>query len=106
MLHESVCGDGAGARTNTLDASGRPRWFCQEVKLGRFSDGRALLESRLWSADGGHVGSTVQDGLVRITEGNNFEGVYEQVREQKEEEKRERERDRDRERGEGIRAKL
>lgn len=50
----------------TDPASGEPRWFCQEAWAGGSRHGRGLHESRLWREDGFHVGSTIQDGMVRL----------------------------------------
>lgn len=41
-------------------------WYVQEVGTDRLGDGRATHWSRIWSEDGGHVASTVQDGLLRL----------------------------------------
>lgn len=47
-------------------ATGKPRWFCQEAWTGGAQNGRGLHESRMWREDGLHVASTIQDGMVRL----------------------------------------
>jgi len=41
-------------------------WYVQEVLTDRMGDGRATHRSRIWSEGGGHVASTMQDGLIRL----------------------------------------
>ena len=43
-------------------------WFCKEDRTDRASVGRANFHSRVFSPDGVHVMSIVQDGMVRIGE--------------------------------------
>ena len=44
------------------------RWMCQEAWTDRLEDGRITHHSRLW-AEGRHVGTTLQDGMVRLVAG-------------------------------------
>lgn len=39
-------------------------WWIQEVQWPRYSAGRGLLESRIWSPEGKHVASGYQDGMT------------------------------------------
>ena len=48
------------------DEKDRKRWFCQEAWTERSGDGRGLHTSRLWDERGVHVGTTLQDGMVRL----------------------------------------
>jgi len=41
-------------------------WFCKEDRTDRASVGRANFHSRVFSPDGVHVISIVQDGMIRI----------------------------------------
>lgn len=43
-------------------------WFCKEDRTDRASVGRANFHSRVFSPDGIHVMSIVQDGMIRIGE--------------------------------------
>lgn len=51
-------------------SQGNPQgnWFCKEDRTDRASVGRANFHSRVFSPDGVHVMSIVQDGMVRIGE--------------------------------------
>jgi acyl-CoA thioesterase II len=48
--------------------SSQGNWFCKEDGTDRASVGRANFHSRVFSPDGVHVMSIVQDGMVRIGE--------------------------------------
>jgi acyl-CoA thioesterase II len=48
--------------------SSQGNWFCKEDRTDRASVGRANFHSRVFSPDGVHVMSIVQDGMVRIGE--------------------------------------
>jgi len=72
LSHKVVLHDPLEA-LSLVDGEGRPRWFCQEYWCGRFAGERADHESRLWTWDGSVaresvVGTTLQDGLVRLRE--------------------------------------
>ena len=47
------------------DANGFGRWFCREDSTTRSASGRAMFNSRVWSANGTHVASLMQDGMIR-----------------------------------------
>ena len=44
----------------------RTRWFVKEDWTSRYSGGRGLFQSRVWSPEGRHVMSITQDGMVRV----------------------------------------
>ena len=48
-----------------LDDDGQGRWFCMEVSASRMSGGRAVYNCRIWNSDGEHIGTGMQDGLIR-----------------------------------------
>jgi acyl-CoA thioesterase len=50
-------------RNNTAGSG----WFCKEDSSNRCADGRVLYHSKLWSPDGVHIATVIQDGLVRLT---------------------------------------
>lgn len=54
-----------------VDQKGEGRWFCQEAWTERSGGGRGLHVSRLWDEMGVHVGSTWQDGMLRLKKGEN-----------------------------------
>lgn len=61
LLHTGVGGFDVGD-----DGQGR-KWYVLEVRADRLEDGRATHKSRIWrEGDGLHVGSTMQDGLIRL----------------------------------------
>lgn len=41
-------------------------WFCKEDWTDRASVGRGMFHSRIWSPDGTHVLSIMQDGMIRL----------------------------------------
>ena len=49
------------------DSSEDGRWFAKEDWTTRASPGRVVAHSRLWSADGTHVATLMQDGMVRLS---------------------------------------
>jgi hypothetical protein len=57
-------GGGADGDDDDDDA----KWFCQEAWTPQSGGGRGMHESRIWAADGTHVASTWQDGLLRRAE--------------------------------------
>ncbi len=59
-----------GRNTSSDSPQGSPQgnWFCKEDRTDRASVGRANFHSRVFSPDGVHVMSIVQDGMVRIGE--------------------------------------
>jgi acyl-CoA thioesterase II len=50
------------------ESLGNPQgdWFCKEDRTDRASVGRATFHSRVWSPDGKHVMSILQDGMIRL----------------------------------------
>jgi len=42
------------------------KWYVQEVSTDRLGDGRGVHRSRIWSEEGVHVASSMQDGLIRL----------------------------------------
>ena len=48
------------------NATGKPRWFCQESWTGGSQHGRGLHQTRMWREDGQHVATSMQDGMVRL----------------------------------------
>lgn len=46
--------------------AGDATWFVQEVFTDRLGDGRATHRSSIWSEEGVHIASTIQDGLIRL----------------------------------------
>ena len=68
LSHTVILQSIAASDIGMLDRQGRPRWFCQELRMDGVDDGRGLVTSQMW-ADGGHVvASTMQDGLLRFTD--------------------------------------
>lgn len=47
------------------DTAGFGRWFCREDRTSRTANGRAMFDSRIWSADGTQVAHLMQDGMIR-----------------------------------------
>jgi len=45
---------------------GGGKWYVQEVSTDRMGDGRGIHRSRIWSEEGVHVASSMQDGLIRL----------------------------------------
>ncbi|KAI9872276.1 MAG: hypothetical protein M1830_001828 [Pleopsidium flavum] len=56
-----------------VDRKGEKRWFCQEAWTERSGGGRGLHVSRIWDEKGVHIGSTMQDGMVRLKRGEKGE---------------------------------
>ena len=55
-------------RNSPMDnASAKGRWFAHEDWFDRTSNGRTLYHGRLLAADGTHVATVVQDGMLRYT---------------------------------------
>ncbi|KAK3700796.1 hypothetical protein LTR37_015768 [Vermiconidia calcicola] len=52
-------------RSPMIDTSEEGRWFCKEDFTTRTALGRAMYHGRVWSADGSHVATLMQDGMVR-----------------------------------------
>ena len=50
------------------------KWFVQEVWTDRVVDGRTVHKSRIYSEDGVHVASTMQDGLLRLAPDESVSG--------------------------------
>jgi hypothetical protein len=48
------------------DVKGQEKWFVQEVWTDRVNDGRIDHKSKIWSKQGDHIASTMQDGLLRL----------------------------------------
>jgi acyl-CoA thioesterase II len=55
-----------GEELSFHDKSGRKRWFYQETKSKRISDGRALHKGKIYNRDGVLVATTMQDGAFRL----------------------------------------
>jgi acyl-CoA thioesterase len=52
-------------------------WFCQEVWTTRAGGGRAMHHSRIIGPGGVHVGTTFQEGMIRVGTGENqYEKAY------------------------------
>lgn len=51
-------------------SSGSPQgeWFCKEDRTDRASAGRGMFHSRVWSPNGTHIISIMQDGMIRVGE--------------------------------------
>jgi len=47
-------------------STGKARWFCQEAWADGARQGRGTHHSRMWSDDELHLGTTIQDGMVRL----------------------------------------
>ena len=50
--------------------TGEAHWFCQEAWAGGIGHGRGLHQSRMWRDDGLHIASSIQDGMVRLGQGD------------------------------------
>ncbi len=48
------------------DTSGSGKWFCKEDFTLRAGQGRAMLHGRIWAADGTHICTVNQDGMIRF----------------------------------------
>ncbi|WPG99445.1 Hypothetical protein R9X50_00225900 [Acrodontium crateriforme] len=46
---------------------GEGRWFVKEDYATRLADGRGMFNSRMWNADGKHIATLMQDGMIRYT---------------------------------------
>ena len=46
----------------------RKKWFVQEAGTSRSGDNRGLHESRIWGPEGTLVASTLQDGMIRVSD--------------------------------------
>lgn len=68
-LSHSVVLHVGGEGLRMVGGDGEGRWFVQEAWSGRSGGGRGLHCSRLWDLEGVHVGSTLQDGMVRLKRG-------------------------------------
>jgi hypothetical protein len=53
----------ARSELDTVDG----RWFCKEDWSDRVAAGRAMFHSKVWSANGKHVATMMQDGMIRVT---------------------------------------
>ena len=68
LSHTIILQSIAASDLSMLDRQGRPRWFCQELRLDGIDDGRGLVASQMWT-DAGHImATTVQDGLLRFSD--------------------------------------
>ena len=66
-VSHTVIFHGQAQDSNMLDENGQPKWFVQEAWASRSGEGRACHESRLWDwQEGTVVGTTVQDGMMRV----------------------------------------
>lgn len=57
-----------GDELSFYDRGGRKRWFYQETKSRRISDGRALHEGKIYNHAGVLVATTMQDGAFKLKE--------------------------------------
>jgi acyl-CoA thioesterase II len=57
-------------RLQAKASSGNPQgdWYCKEDRTDRASVGRGMFHSRVWSPNGTHVMSIMQDGMIRVGE--------------------------------------
>lgn len=55
-------------QAETLSDNSQGVWFCKEDRTDRASIGRAMYNSRVWSPNGTHVMSIMQDGMIRVGE--------------------------------------
>jgi hypothetical protein len=49
------------------DSSGNGKWFCKEDYTTRSNSGRAMFHSRVWSSNGTHIATLMQDGMIRYS---------------------------------------
>jgi hypothetical protein len=69
-LNHTVIFHGEADFLSLTDKDGKAKWCCVEGKVEHLSHGRALLTTRLWdTGEKRHVGSTMQDGLIRMKSG-------------------------------------
>ena len=66
LAHSVVFHADASEIAMTNPQTKEARWFCQEAWPGGSRHGRGLHQSRMWSDDGLHVASTMQDGMLRL----------------------------------------
>jgi len=52
--------------SSPLDSSSG-KWFCKEDWMSRMNGGRVVFNSRVWTADGTHAATAMQDGMLRLT---------------------------------------
>ena len=65
---EHLCfGPSKAKKTPMEDTGGNGRWFGKEDFTTRASAGRAMYQSRVWSSDGTHVATLMQDGMIRFS---------------------------------------
>ena len=58
----------AKSSNNPMNGGGDSgRWFCREDWTTRVASGRAMFHSRIWSSDGMHVATVMQDGMTRYS---------------------------------------
>ncbi|KAK5119052.1 hypothetical protein LTR62_000263 [Meristemomyces frigidus] len=43
------------------------RWFCKEDSSDRVAGGRGMFRSQVWAANGRHVATIMQEGMIRVT---------------------------------------
>ncbi|KIW06380.1 acyl-CoA thioesterase II [Verruconis gallopava] len=55
-----------GEQVSFHDREGRRRWFYQETQSKRISDGRALMEGRIYNRDGVLIATMMQDGAFKL----------------------------------------
>lgn len=65
-LNHTVVFHGGAETLDMASAREEERWFVQESWTDRLGDGRGIHHSRLLDANGRHVASTMQDGMVTI----------------------------------------
>ena len=42
------------------------KWFCKEDWVSRVSGGRVVFQSRVWTPEGTHAATAMQDGMMRL----------------------------------------
>ena len=70
IYHSSGPALGLGQSGREDNHQQQEKWFVQEVWTDRVADGRTVHKSELFSEDGVHVASTMQDGLLRLAPGD------------------------------------
>lgn len=65
-LSHSVIFHVGKSQLNFQSREGKQQWFIQEAWVSRVREGRGVHNSRIWSEDGVHIATTLQDGLIRV----------------------------------------
>lgn len=67
LSHTVVFHVGADALDMGSKSGEDASWFMQEAWSDRAGDGRGIHHSRMWDAEGRHIATTLQDGMVRVS---------------------------------------